>query len=52
MKEGLERIHHVPAALGAQGTVQGFGPHERTALKGPDYLVLRQMQGQATVRYR
>ncbi|MDD2858272.1 MAG: ABC transporter substrate-binding protein, partial [Candidatus Nanopelagicales bacterium] len=51
MKEGLERIHHIPAALGAQGTVMGFGPHERTALKGPDYLVLRQMQGQVTVRY-
>jgi hypothetical protein len=30
----------------------GFGPYERTALKGADYLVLRQMDGQQTVRYR
>ena len=51
MKEGLERIHHIPSVLGGQGTVMGFGPHERTALKGPDYLLLRTMQGQVTVRY-
>ncbi len=49
--EGLERIHQVPSALGGARTVQGFGPWERTALKGPDYLVLRQMQGTETVRY-
>jgi ABC-type branched-subunit amino acid transport system substrate-binding protein len=49
--EGLERIHQVPAALGGAGTVMGFGPWERTALKGPDYLILRQMVGQFTVRY-
>ena len=50
--EGLERIHQVPSALGGAGTVQGFGPWERTALKGPDYLLLRQMSGLDTVRYR
>jgi ABC-type branched-subunit amino acid transport system substrate-binding protein len=50
--EGLERIHQEPAALGGAGTVMGFGPWERTALKGPDYLVLRRMDGQDTVRYR
>jgi len=49
--EGLERINQVGAALGGAGTVMGFGPWERTALKGPDYLVLRQMKGQTTVRY-
>jgi branched-chain amino acid transport system substrate-binding protein len=49
--EGLERIHQVPAVLGGAGTVMGFGPWERTALKGPDYLLLRQMSGTDTVRY-
>jgi branched-chain amino acid transport system substrate-binding protein len=49
---GLERIHQEPAALGGRGTVMGFGPYERTALKGADYLVLRRMDGQQTVRYR
>jgi ABC-type branched-subunit amino acid transport system substrate-binding protein len=50
--EGLERIHQIPAALGGAGTVQGFGPWERTALKGPNYLVLREMRGEQTVKYR
>jgi hypothetical protein len=50
--EGLERISQVPAALGGAGTIMGFGPWERTALKGPDYLVLRQMRGTETVRYQ
>src|SRR5579859_49503 len=52
VKEGLDRIHQVPSALGGAGTVQGFGPWERTALKGPDYLVLREMSGVETVKYR
>ncbi|MCU1376317.1 MAG: transporter substrate-binding protein [Actinomycetia bacterium] len=49
--EGLERIHQLPATCGGAGTVQGFGPWERTALKGPDLLVLRQMRGGASRRY-
>ncbi len=49
--EGLERISQVPMALGGRGTVGGFGPWERTALKGPDFLVLRQMSGVETVKY-
>ncbi len=49
--EGLERIHQVPAVLGGAGTVQGFGPWERTALKGADYLVLREMRGTESVKY-
>jgi branched-chain amino acid transport system substrate-binding protein len=49
--EGLERIHQVPAALGGAGTVMGFGPWERTALKGPNYLVLREMRGTESVKY-
>ena len=49
--EGLERIHQVPSALGGAGTVLGFGPWERTALKGANYLLLRQMTGSDTVRY-
>jgi branched-chain amino acid transport system substrate-binding protein len=49
--EGLERISQVPAALGAEGTVQGFGPWERTALKGPDYLILRKIEEGGTIRW-
>jgi hypothetical protein len=49
--EGLERIQQVPAALGGAGTVQGFGPWEHTALKGADYLVLRQMSGVESIKY-
>lgn len=49
--EGLERIHQIDAVLGASGTVMGFGPWERTALKGPEYLVLRHMDGEETRRY-
>jgi branched-chain amino acid transport system substrate-binding protein len=51
VKEGLERIQQVPAALGGAGTVLGFGPWERTALKGPDYLVLREMRGIESIKY-
>ena len=51
IKQGLEKIHHVPAVLGAKGTVMGFGPHERTALKGPDYLLLREMDVDTTHRH-
>jgi ABC-type branched-subunit amino acid transport system substrate-binding protein len=50
--EGLERIQQVEAVLGGPGTVMGFGPWEHTALKGPDYLVLRQMSGEETIRYK
>lgn len=49
--EGLERIHQVPSALGGDRTVMGFGPWERTALKGPDYLVLREMSGLESIKY-
>jgi branched-chain amino acid transport system substrate-binding protein len=49
--EGLELIQQVPAALGGAGTVMGFGPWERTALKGEHYLVLREMLGTESVKY-
>jgi ABC-type branched-subunit amino acid transport system substrate-binding protein len=49
--EGLERVHQLPAACGGAGTVQGFGPWERTALKGPDFLLLRQMRAGISERY-
>jgi len=52
MTAGLERISQIPAVLGGPGTVMGFGPWEHTALKGPDYLVLRRMEGATTARWR
>jgi branched-chain amino acid transport system substrate-binding protein len=51
VKEGLERVHQLPAACGGAGTVMGFGPWERTALKGPDFLVFREMGVTSTERY-
>lgn len=50
-KEGLEKIHQIPTALGSKGTVMGFGPWERTALKGSQYLVLRVMGIEKTTKY-
>jgi ABC-type branched-subunit amino acid transport system substrate-binding protein len=48
VRDGLERIKLLPAALGARGTVMGFGHLERSALKGP-YLVLRSWRGARSV---
>lgn len=52
VKEGLERVHMLPATSGGAGTVQGFAPWERTALKGGSYLVLRVMGSESTTRYK
>lgn len=41
VRDGLERIKLLPAAIGREGTSMGFGRWERSALKG-DFLVLRQ----------
>ena len=51
VKAGLERVHQLPAACGGAGTVLGFGPWERTALKGPDFLIFRMMGAAASHRY-
>jgi len=49
--EGLQRISQVPSTIGGAGTVMGFSVWERTALKGPNYLLLRQMSGTESIRY-
>jgi len=41
VREGLERVKQVPAALGSPGTIMGFGNWKHNALEG-SYLVLRQ----------
>jgi hypothetical protein len=41
IREGLEQIKWLPAAEGHEGTLLGFGVHDRGALHGR-YLVLRQ----------
>lgn len=51
VNEGFERVHLLPAALGGAGTIMGFGPWERTALKGADYLLFRVMDIDTTHRY-
>ncbi len=48
VRQGLERVKAMAAASGAPGTVMGFGPWDRGALKGP-YLVLRSWRGGRTV---
>jgi branched-chain amino acid transport system substrate-binding protein len=49
IKDALERIKLLPAALGTAGTTMGFGQWERSALKG-GFLVLRQWKGGESVR--
>jgi branched-chain amino acid transport system substrate-binding protein len=49
IKDALERIKLLPAALGTAGTTMGFGQWERSALKG-GFLVLRQWKDGASVR--
>jgi branched-chain amino acid transport system substrate-binding protein len=44
IKESLERIKCLPAALGTPDTTKGFGHWDRAALKG-GFLVLRQWRG-------
>jgi branched-chain amino acid transport system substrate-binding protein len=51
MREGLERVKQVPAALGEPGTVMGFGRWKHCALEG-GYLVLRQWRNGRSVRAR
>lgn len=48
VRDGLEQIKWLPAAEGKEGTLLGFGHHDRGALHGR-YLVLRRWQGDATV---
>jgi hypothetical protein len=44
VRTGLERVKARPAACGGAGTVMGFGPWDHAALKGRDFLVLRQVR--------
>jgi branched-chain amino acid transport system substrate-binding protein len=48
VKDGLERIKWLPAAVGYEGTTLGFGRFDRGALHGR-YLVLRQWRGGTSV---
>jgi ABC-type branched-subunit amino acid transport system substrate-binding protein len=43
VKDGLEQVKWLPAAEGHEGTLLGFGRHDRGALHGR-YLVLRRWQ--------
>ena len=48
VKDGLEQVKWLPAAEGHEGTLLGFGNHDRGALHGR-YLVLRQWRGGQSV---
>jgi ABC-type branched-subunit amino acid transport system substrate-binding protein len=48
VREGLEQVKWLPAAEGKDGTLLGFGCHDRGALHGR-YLVLRRWEGGRTV---
>ena len=43
LKRGLERVHRLPAAVGAPGTYISFGPYDRRGYKGP-FVVLRRIE--------
>jgi len=50
IRDGLERIKLLPAAIGREGTTMGFGRWERSALKG-EFLVLRQWRAGRTLEF-
>ena len=49
VKEGLERVKRIPAAMGVDGTWMGFGLWDRAALKG-EFLVLREWRDGRSVQ--
>jgi ABC-type branched-subunit amino acid transport system substrate-binding protein len=51
VRDGLERVKQVPAALGSPGTIMGFGNWKHNALEG-GYLVLRQWRDGESVPAR
>jgi ABC-type branched-subunit amino acid transport system substrate-binding protein len=51
VKDGLENVKWLPAAEGMEGTLLGFGHHDRGALHGR-YLVLRRWDGGQSVEVR
>jgi branched-chain amino acid transport system substrate-binding protein len=51
VKEGLEQVKWLPAAEGYEGTLLGFGNHDRGALHGR-YLVLRQWRDGKSVEFQ
>ncbi len=48
VKEGLERVKWLPAAEGHEGSLLGFGTHDRGALHGR-YLVVREWSAGASI---
>jgi branched-chain amino acid transport system substrate-binding protein len=50
VREGFERVKHLPATVGSPGTMMSLGYHDRVVLKGR-YLVLRQWQNGKSVEY-
>jgi ABC-type branched-subunit amino acid transport system substrate-binding protein len=50
VRDGFERVKHLPATVGYPGTMMSLGYRDRVVLKGR-YLVLRQWQNQKSVEY-
>ncbi|MGE0384995.1 MAG: ABC transporter substrate-binding protein [Gammaproteobacteria bacterium] len=44
LREALERVRMLPAAIGGPGTVISFAPYDHRGYKG-DYIVMRTMEG-------
>jgi hypothetical protein len=49
VRDGLEQVKWLPAAEGHEGTLLGFGAHDRGALHGR-YLVVRQWRDGVSVQ--
>jgi len=52
LKEGLENVKQVPAAMGGENPVMGFCKWDRQALKGPDILNYRRVRNGAVESFR
>jgi ABC-type branched-subunit amino acid transport system substrate-binding protein len=50
VRDGFERVKHLPATVGYPGTMMSLGYQDRVVLKGR-YLVLRQWQNKESVEY-
>ena len=51
LRQGLEAVRDMPASTGGTGTTMGFGPGDRTALKGPRLIVFRRVTADGVVPY-
>jgi hypothetical protein len=51
LKMGLEKVRNLPSLTGGARAVMGFGPWERSAVKGPDLFIYRTLRDGAAIPF-